>query len=230
MRHIMIDESPDKNEKEHAKFEADFLRKKYLSYLKQAQNEKQMQSFLEANPILLPGLYNFHNGPLGDVVISQPSLGNEYRADFGFISTNSANSRVTLIEIESPSIAIFRNCDDRFTASFNKAVQQMRDWILWSQDHQKEIMNSFRDTYFNNVFRHQYVSTQVILIAGRRNEINRTVQREKRWAGLNKSMEPHVIMTYDRLADIIVMNYHLLKNLICRPKRYVMQTLRHIRF
>lgn len=226
----MIDDCPNKTNKEYAKFEEDFLRKKYLTFLKQANNEKQMQSFLEANPILLPGLYGFHNGPLGDVVVSQLSLGNEYRTDFGFISTNSANSRVTLIEIESPRIKIFRNCDDRFTASFNKAVQQMRDWILWSQDHQKDIMNSFRDTYFSSVFRHQYVSTQIILVAGRRGEVKDNIQREKRWAGLNKSMEPHVIMTYDRLADIIVMNYHLLKNLICRPKRHVMQTLRHIRF
>jgi hypothetical protein len=44
-----------------------------------------MQLFFEINPIVLPGLWDRHNGPIGNVVISKLKLANEYETDFAFI-------------------------------------------------------------------------------------------------------------------------------------------------
>ncbi len=221
---------PDEEDRKYRDFEEYNLRKKYDQYLKLAKTEKEMQVFFEINPIFLPGLYDRHNGPLGDVVISKLGLAEEYETDFAFLSIDSARIQITLIEIESPRLKIFRNSDHHFTSTFNKAMQQMRDWIEWVQTHQAHLKEVLRDVYFGSVFRNQHVMTKVIVVAGRRKDVERNSIREKRWAGLNASIANNEVVTYDHLAYGMVPSFYLLKNLICRPKRYVMQTLRHIRF
>lgn len=215
-----------KSEFKYGEFEADFLRKKYLAFLKQAKSEKQMQLFFEINPIMLPCLYDRHNGPVGNVVISKLKLANEFETDFAFISEDSGRSQITLIEIESPSIKIFRNSDNQFTSTFNKAVQQMRDWVTWFHSNQTYAKDLFRNIYHRGIFRYQHVSTKVILIAGRRDHIRRNSQREKRWAGLNVSIEPNVVITYDHLAYGMTIDLNILRKLICRPQRYIDNELR----
>ena len=222
-------EVPDEEDRKYGDFEERNLRKKYQQYLRLAKTEKEMQVFLESNPIFLPGLYDRHNGPLGEVIISKLSLGNDYVTDFAFLSVDSARIQITLIEIESPTAKIFRDSDSQFTASFNKAMQQMRDWMQWCHANQTHIKDILRDVYFGSVFRNQIVSTKVILVAGRRKDVERNSQREKRWSGLNASIVNNEVVTYDHLAFGMVANYYLLKNLICRPKRYVMHTLRHVK-
>jgi hypothetical protein len=211
----------DKDELRYKEFEKNFLLKKYAALLKTAKTEKQMQLFFEINPIFLPGLYDRHNGPLGNVVISKLHLANEYVTDFAFLSVDSARVQITLIEIESPSIKVFRESDNQYTSTFNKALQQLRDWALWIHANQSFIKDKFREIYFNNVFKYQYVTTKMILIAGRRQHIYRFSQREKRWAGLNSMIAPHEVLSYDHLTFGVVPNLYLLQNLICRPQHYI---------
>lgn len=218
----------DKDEQRYKEFEESFLLKKYAALLKTAKTEKQMQLFLETNPIFLPSLYDRHNGPLGDAVISKLRLADDYVTDFAFLSVDSARVQITLIEIESPSIKVFRDSDNQFTSAFNKALQQLRDWSLWIHTNQTYIKDKFRDIYFNNVFKHQYVTTKIILIAGRRKHIYKFSQGEKRWAGLNSSISPHEVLSYDHLTFGVVPNLYLLQNLICRDQQYIMQTIRNI--
>jgi hypothetical protein len=216
----------EKSEFKYSEFEADFLRKKYLAFLKQAKSEKQMHIFFETNPIMLPGLYDRHNGPVGNVIISKLKLANEFETDFAFISEDSGRSQITLIEIESPNIKVFRESDDQFMATFNKALQQMRDWTTWFYANQTYAKDLFRNIYHRGIFRYQHVSTKVILIAGRREHIRWNSQREKRWAGLNASIEPNVVITYDHLAYGMTVDLNILRKLICRPQRYIANELR----
>jgi len=216
----------DKHELKYGEFEGNFLRKKYLAYLNRAKTEKQMQLFFETNPIVLPGLYDRHNGSVGNVVISKLKLANDYETDFAFISEDSARSQITLIEIESPSIKIFRDSDDQFTSAFNKAVQQMRDWATWFDANRTYAKDSFREMYHRGIFRYQHVTTKVILIAGRREQIKKTPQREKRWAGLNASIGQNAVITYDHLAYGMTIDLDVLRKLICRPRRYIANELR----
>ena len=87
----------DKEAKQYEDFEFNYIRKKYIEFLKQAKTERQIQLFLETNPIILPGLFSRHNGPFGNVVISKLKLANEYETDFAFISVDSARAQITLI-------------------------------------------------------------------------------------------------------------------------------------
>lgn len=216
----------DKDEKQYEDFEFNFLRKKYIEFLKRAKTERQMQLFLETNPIILPGLFSRHNGPVGNAVISKLKLANEYETDFAFISVDSARAQITLIEIESPSIKIFRDSDNQFTSKFNKAVQQMRDWVTWFHLNQTYSKDLFRNIYHRGIFRYQHVSTKVILIAGRRDHIRQNSQREKRWAGLNASIDPNVVITYDHLGYGMTIDLNVLRKLICRPQRYISAVLK----
>lgn len=161
----------DEVQQRYLGFEQDSLASKYSAFLKKAKAEAEMHYFLEANPALLPGLYDLHNGPLGNVVISKLPLANEYVTDFAFISINSAVSQITLIEIESPTMRVFRNSDDLFSSKFNQALQQMRDWALWVEQNTPFIKDLFRNIYFRQVFRNQKVVARTILVAGRRREI-----------------------------------------------------------
>jgi hypothetical protein len=215
-----------KNELKYKEFERGFLQKKYLEYLRQAKTEKQMQLFFETNPIVLPGLYARHNGPLGNVVISKLKLANEYETDFAFISKDSATVQITLIEIESPTLKVFRDSDDQFTSTFNKAVQQIRDWTTWFVSNPTYAKDLFREIYFRSVFSHQHVTTKVILIAGRREQIEKTSKREKRWAGLNASIGQNEVITYDHLAHGMIIDIDTLRKLICRDRRYIANELR----
>lgn len=220
----------DKDEGRYEDFEHAFLCKKYSAFLKTARTEKEMQLFFETNPIFLPGLHDRHNGPLGDVVISKLRLADEYVTDFAFLSVDSAKVQITLIEIESPSIKVFRDSDDQYTSAFNKALQQLRDWSLWIQSNQAFIKDKLREIYFNNVFRQQCVTAKIILVAGRRKDIHKFSKREKRWSGLNASLLPHEVLSYDHLTFGVVPNLYLLQNLICRDRRYIEQTLRNVRY
>ncbi|MCL4457425.1 MAG: DUF4263 domain-containing protein [Nitrospirae bacterium] len=161
-------------------FEKKHSKKKYLDYLEQATSESQMQLFFESNPIVLPGLFDRHNGPYEDIVISKLRLADEYVTDFAFISVDSGNAQITLIEIESPNIKIFRNSDGQFSAPLNKAIQQMRDWTSWLSTNETFTKDLLRKIYHRSVFRYQHVISKVILVAGRREQVTQNVQREKR--------------------------------------------------
>lgn len=221
------DELLDEKQLSYLHFEQESLRKKYIEYLDKAQSESEMHYFFETNPIILPGLYDLHNGPVGDVIISKLQLSNEYVTDFAFISVNSATAQITLIEIESPTMQVFRESDNLFTSDFNRTLQQVRDWTLWVQQNPTYVKDLFRDIYFKGIFRHQRVISRTIVVAGRRNDIQKNSQREKRWAGINQEAEPNEIMSYDRLADTLFVNPSLLQKLVCRPKRYISQILRN---
>ena len=215
----------DETQKDYLRFEERFLRKKFSAYLESAKNEAEMQYFFEVNPAFLPGLYDFHNGPLGNVVISKLQLGNDFVTDFALISVNSAAAQITLIEIESPKTPIFRNSDDQFSSSFNKAYQQVRDWGLWAEQNATYLKDRFRQIYSRGIFRFRKVVVQRILVAGRRSEIQRTSLREKRWAGINH--DPHIsVMSYDRLNDMFMLNPRILNELICRPEGYISRVLK----
>jgi len=218
----------EENQKKYLLFEEESFKKKYIEYLNQAQCESDMHYLFETNPILLPGLYDLHNGPVGDIVISKLQLSHEYVTDFAFISVNSATAQITMIEIESPKMKIFRGADDLFSSDFNRALQQTRDWTLWAHQNQTYLKDLFRETYHRGIFRYQQVVTKTVLIAGRRKEIQMSPQREKRWAAINQEVEPSVVLSYDRLAEYLSYSFNtrLLQKLICRPRRYISTTLR----
>jgi hypothetical protein len=206
----------DDTQREYLRFEEQALKDKYLAFLDRASSEAEMQCFLETNPAFIPGLYDRHNGPLGQVVVSKLRLGNEFITDFAFISVNSAEAQVNLVEIESPTAGIFRESDDQFTSNFNKAYQQVRDWGLWAEQNTTYLKDIFRTVYYRRVFSLRRVIVCRMLVAGRRSEIQVNARRETRWASVNH--DPYVsVMSYDRLHEMFSLSPIVLKDLTCRP-------------
>jgi hypothetical protein len=159
-------------------------------------------------------------------VISKLKLAEEYITDFAFISINSAISQITLIEIESPKMEVFRKSDDQFTSDFNKAYQQTRDWGLWAEQNATYLKDRLRAVYHKSIFKYQKVITRRILIAGRRAEIQKNPRREQRWASVNQDLST-VVMSYDRLPEIFDLKPALLRNLICRPAQDVSELMKN---
>ena len=96
---------------------------KFCDLLDEADNERDIQLFLEQNPFLLTLGYR----PEGNYVISQLPLGADYRADFAFVISLNSGTFVHLIEIESPTLNILTASGD-FAAAYNHVCQQIRDW------------------------------------------------------------------------------------------------------
>ena len=210
----------DEDQRTVLDFEEQQLRTKFEKFLRTASSEAQLQYFFETNPILIPGLYDLHNGPKGNVVISKLRLADEYVTDFAFISENSAFCQITLVEIESPRVQIFRNSDGLFTAEFSRALQQPRDWHQWCAQHPTQLKETFRRIYHRNLFRFQRVMIRCVLVAGRRVQVERSARRQERWAGAN--CDPSVVvMTYDRVLDHLSVNPRLLQGLRCVPQNQV---------
>jgi hypothetical protein len=184
------------------------------------RRKRRCTTFWNRIPVLIPGLYDLHNGPVGNVVISKLKLSDEYVTDFAFISENSAICQITLVEIESPKMQIFRKSDGLFTAEFSRSLQQVRDWDQWCNQHTAHLKDTFRRIYHRTIFKYQRVIVRCILVAGRRSEVVRSPKREQRWAGVNRDSSL-VVMTYDRLLDSMSLNPRLLHQLRCVPSSRV---------
>ena len=69
----------DEAQRKYIEFERKTLQDKYNRYLQIAKNEAEMQYFFEINPMFIPGLFDLHNGPIGNIVITKLKLAEEFR-------------------------------------------------------------------------------------------------------------------------------------------------------
>src|SRR5205809_8054644 len=80
----------------------DTLESEWGKLLNGANNEQEVQDFLERHPFMLPGLYDLHNGPLHGVVVAKCPFGADYKSDFAFVTRHSMALQFTFVEIEDP--------------------------------------------------------------------------------------------------------------------------------
>jgi hypothetical protein len=188
------------------------LSEQWKRFLRDNPPESAVQDFLERHPILLPGLWDYHNGPLHDVVVTKLPLGPDYKTDFAFISRHSMALQFTFVEIEAPTKRIF-NQDDSFTQEFNHAKQQVMDWARWSQDHLNDLMDMFAQMFETYNVTDDLKEVRGYLVYGRREEVEVNRRRKERWQGVGLSSDKRmIVMTYDRLeaaedTDLIVCTY-----------------------
>ncbi|MCL4474832.1 MAG: DUF4263 domain-containing protein [Nitrospirae bacterium] len=168
-------------------------------------HEQEIQAYLERFPLLLPGLFDYHNGPADGKVISKLNLG-DFIPDFLFATQTTGDIQFTFVEIEDPCKRVFTQTD-AFTGTFRQALQQVIDWVgSWDQIRPR-LQNIFGPLtnlrYSDGTLKH--MSCKAILIYGRRDEINNR-KRNERWSaevrvhrGSEQSIE---VMTYDRLLPL----------------------------
>lgn len=186
------------------------------AFLESARNEQDVQDFLERHPSMLPGLFDYHNGPLHRIIVSKFPFGADYVSDFAFVSRHSMALQFTFVEIENPRKRIFTK-NGLFTRDFNQARQQIADWKVWVEKNLDTLMQMFSamfDTY--NAW-NDYKTFRFYLLYGRRNEIDSTKRRKERWSSIMATGDRlSFVLSYDRLGrfhdkmadnELVVCNY-----------------------
>lgn len=170
------------------------------------RHEQDIQEFLERYPFFLPGLYEYHNGPLGEVVISKPPVGLNFRADFAFASTHTAWYKIIFVEIEDPCKEIFTKKGE-LNSKFRQARNQLRDWVrTWHDSKEALIKDVFAPVLGCQLDASKLIGFKGYLVCGRRSDVESSPVRSKNWADETPKWGPGVdveVMTYDRLINPI---------------------------
>ena len=155
---------------------------------------------------MLPGLYDYHNGPCRGIIISQFPLSADYKVDFAFVSVDSMRLQFTLVEIEDPDKTIF-NEDYSFSQPFNHALQQIRDYKRWAENNKDTLLTMFADLFQGYNVHNDIKAVQSYLVCGRRRLVDSPQKARERWSSLQVASKDDVgVMTYDRLmAEIAIM-------------------------
>ncbi|MDB6108739.1 MAG: hypothetical protein JWR69_489 [Pedosphaera sp.] len=181
----------------------ELCRREWSSLLAADPEEKAIQSFLEQNPLLLPGAWTpgTRSGhyPLHCAVVSQPELPGikSKRPDFMWISTHSSHWYPTLIEIERPSKRIFKSSGIP-TAEFTQARNQLAQWRTWfsrPENVQKFIASYGIPDWMAN---ERQMTLHMILVYGRRSEFEGNPELSLQRASLMSGSDEE-LMSLDRL-------------------------------
>lgn len=158
--------------------------------------EREVQRFLEQRPHLLLNLMQARTAG----VVKQFPLGADHRADFAFVHANSGGTYLHLVELESPRARIFTKSDS-FSQQFNGALQQVQDWMFWSNLNAASLRELVKP-----ILRHFGADTlyvQGTVIIGRRTELS-TSRRRHRFEFLVQNLPRRFhVRTFDGLAEEI---------------------------
>jgi hypothetical protein len=173
---------------------------------KPSPSEREVQTFLQDHPCLIPGAYCLVGNQSGHCpwlcsVIAQAPLPsyNKRVPDFMWIAKDSEIDQPVLIEIEAPGKKWWRE-DGRPHADLTQALDQLAEWKAWFEvPHNVLAFKAFygldRDTWKGRPLKPAYA-----LIYGRREEANRNpALTAKR---VNMRAADIVMMTYDRLRPL----------------------------
>jgi hypothetical protein len=141
------------------------------------------------------------------VLISQPELTGlkAKRPDFMWISKNSLEVFVDLVEIEAPSKP-WQTKDGRPSAKLTQAIDQLHDWKSWFSD-ERNVLRFKADyrieehTLYTRAFSQQYT-----LIYGREQEATSTEAFAKKRVSYDSGDQ--TVMSYDRLKPDPTMMCH----------------------
>jgi len=101
--------------------------RRFAKRLENSRIERDMQGFLEREPMLL---IQHLGGGHGRWVLPQKRLGDRYITDFVIGEKSSVGFEWTVVELESPSARMFKRNGEP-TAALQHALQQVRDWRSW---------------------------------------------------------------------------------------------------
>ena len=176
----------------------------WVRLLASAPEEREVQTFLEKNPILLPGAWTpgtkSGHYPLHCAAISQPVLpGLKAKVpDFMWVSQHSLTWYPTLIEIEKPSKRIF-TAKGIPSAEFTQARNQLAEWRTWfsKPENVQQLIASYG---ISDSFRFgRQMQLHMILVYGRREEFQGSAQLSEQRGSLLTGADEE-LMSFDRLA------------------------------
>jgi Domain of unknown function (DUF4263) len=172
----------------------------FLTLLGTASEEASVQDFLEKNPCFVPrATAPGSHGPLFNALIARPPLPGirPKIPDFMWITSNSSEWYPTLIEIESPTKALFRK-DGVPTADFTQARNQLAEWRAWFSDpcNVQKFVSEYRIP--DHFLDYKVMSPRFVLVYGRRREFQGDPVLSKLRAAQMTAPEEE-LMSFDRL-------------------------------
>jgi len=166
----------------HAKI--DGIVQKFNETLRKNKDEQSIQKFVEENTVILAIFF-------AKKIFFKPSINGKFFADFAILN---ANNELLLIEIERPSLELFKKKDGHPTADLMHAYGQIRDW----QEEYRKFPHSFLDKLSLKI--EDIMATKWILVAGRRErERAKYLQRH-----MSKPLYDTEFLTYDDLASSLL--------------------------
>ncbi len=171
--------------------------------------EREVQSFLELHPCLLPGAFGEvgpggHHGPQLAGVFREPplkGLSRTRRPDFMWVTGATRLITPICIEIEKPQRPWFTS-EGRPTAHLAASIDQLTDWKVWFAEPDNQSI--FRKTYVFDDLDHWALEPQYVLIYGRKAEFAAGKSQHRNPAKLDAKRnfmrrEKEIFYTFDSL-------------------------------
>ena len=177
------------------------LLKEWNRLLNSNPQESDIQIFLEKHPCLIPGAFKMKGKsghcPFPGAVISQPRLSGvgERTPDFMWLSTDSMELEVVLIEIERPDKKWF-NANEIQTAQLTQAQTQLAEWKRWFMEPPNQQV--FYENYeLPHYLQERKLRISCALVYGRRSEYKEKKTLTRLRPELERENE--FLMSFDRL-------------------------------
>ena len=141
------------------------------------KKENCIQDYLEKNSQLIPlPILENHNLHM-NVIISKFRLGNEAITDFAYLTKSTITWKVVLIEIENPHKHFFKNNNKKieFTAVFNNAIDQIREWKVYLNKNKEIVLGELEK--LRVPLETNPVTFSYVLIYGRKKELETSEKR-----------------------------------------------------
>ncbi|MBP9727523.1 MAG: DUF4263 domain-containing protein [Gammaproteobacteria bacterium] len=162
--------------------------KVHLDSAFRSNSEVELLAVLKQNSFLFHSLYERKFGIQPN--FAEVAFGSKYRCDFCWLNDNSDGPEWILIEVERPNVRLFNQIGDP-TAELNHAIEQVKSWDRYFQQHPAE-----KNRVFGAVSRFRFV-----LVAGRRGEWNS--KHAAKWRSFHNSNSNIEIHSTDVFYDAL---------------------------
>jgi Domain of unknown function (DUF4263) len=164
------------------------------------QKEQVIQEFLEEHSDMIPLNHVLNHQVLYDFIFSKFPINSSNISDFMYITKSSVEHRIVFIELENSDKSIFTSDLDKviFSAEFNAALQQVRNWKILMESDKDELLRNLKPMLQLQRQYNDPISFRYQLIIGRSVEYINNENRKRHIANLEKETGIN-ILTYDSL-------------------------------
>jgi len=158
--------------------------------LNAAEDERDMQSYLEEHPLML---IQHLGGGHGRWVIPHQKLGVQFVTDFVIAEKSSIGFEWVAVELESPTVQLFTKKGDP-SAALTHAIRQVSDWRAWLKKNQNYAARSRSESGLGLTDIDSDLPSLIII--GRESSLNPATKELRRQLGGDLKIKIH---TYDWL-------------------------------
>lgn len=186
-----------------------------LRAMEQARNERELQPFLKAHPILIQQAFNAW---AWNTVLTIPEfqLGADYRIDFLVVGGSSAGWHLSIVELKSHRNPPFSQTGNH-SAELATAIRQLKERAAWITENRPIFRQALSATFTENRIgaqctntdKHKWAATEIMdvdvplrfyynVVMGRRSMVPAEHQKFKE----DPSIDRLRIVSYDRIVDV----------------------------